>query len=107
SLFIQDQTSVTFASVYLRIMVFCYPCLWISFVLNGIVIASGAMYQVLFLNIISFCMLRFPLAWIFSVFMDEREIAVGIGLSFIASSLVAAIYYRFGKWRQKELFKGH
>src|SRR5699024_7878739 len=106
-LFIQDQTSVTFASDYLRIMVFCFPFLGINFVLNGIVRASGAMYQVLFLNIISFWMLSFPLAWIFSVFMDERGIAVGIGLSFIASSLVAATYYRYGKWSQKELFKGH
>src|SRR5699024_2978977 len=50
-LFIQDQTSVTFASDYLRIMVFCFPFLGINFVLNGIVRASGAMYQVLFLNI--------------------------------------------------------
>src|SRR5699024_9062305 len=106
-LFIQDQTSVTFASDYLRIMVFCFPFLGINFVLNGIVRASGAMYQVLFLNIISFWMLLFLLAWIFCVLINERGSAVGIVLSFIIISLMADTYYRFGKWRQKELFKGH
>src|SRR5699024_11857399 len=50
-LFIQDQAAVTFASDYLRIMVFCFPFLGINFVLNGIIRASGAMYQVLILNI--------------------------------------------------------
>src|SRR5699024_4975360 len=106
-LFIQDQAAVTFASDYLRIMVFCFPFLGINFVLNGIIRASGAMYQVLILNIISFWILRFPLAWIFADLLGERGIAAGIGASFIASSLIAASYYQFGKWRQKELFKEH
>lgn len=58
SLFIQENKAVQFATGYLRIMAFSFPFLGINFVLNGVVRASGAMYQVLILNIISFWVLR-------------------------------------------------
>src|SRR5699024_3788859 len=51
-LFIQEENAVTFGTQYLQIIALCFPFLGINFVLNGIVRASGAMYQVLILNII-------------------------------------------------------
>lgn len=104
-LFIQDPEAVSFGAEYLRIIAMCYPFLGINFVLNGVVRAAGAMYQVLVLNIISFWVLRYPLAFIFSSWLGERGIAVGIGVSFIASSVVAFAYFRFGKWRDKHIFE--
>src|SRR5699024_2847067 len=56
-LFMDEQSAVTFGKVYLQIVALCYPFIGINFLLNGIVRSSGAMYQVLALNIISFWIL--------------------------------------------------
>src|SRR5690625_2804628 len=104
-LFIQDDhEAVAFATTYLRILAFCFPFLGINFILNGVVRASGAMYQVLVLNIISFWALRYPLTALFANLYGEIGIAIGMGTSFIISSIFASLYYRYGKWREKELF---
>ncbi|WP_058308924.1 MATE family efflux transporter [Gracilibacillus massiliensis] len=103
-LFIQEQAAVQFGAQYLLIIAFFYPFLGINFVLNGIVRASGAMYQVLILNLISFWLLRYPLAYLFSELMGEDGIAYGIGVSFMLSSVIAFLYYRYGKWREKKIF---
>lgn len=103
-LFIQAEGSVRFGTRFLQIVAMCYPFLGINFILNGIVRASGAMYQVLVLNIISFWVLRYPLAWLFSHFFGDIGIAIGVGSSFIVSSFCAFGYYRFGRWREKKIF---
>lgn len=103
-LFIQEDAAVQFGTNYLQIIALCYPFLGINFILNGIVRASGAMYQVLVLNIISFWVLRYPLTALFANLFGDIGIAIGMGGSFLISSLVAYLYYRFGKWRKKELF---
>lgn len=104
-MFIQDPESVEFGTRYLRIVALTFPFLGINFVLNGIVRASGAMYQVLILNIISFWVLRFPLTSFFSGIFGDTGIAIGMGSSFIVSSVIAYLYFRFGKWREKRLFR--
>ena len=104
-LFIQDDhEAVAFATTYLRILAFCFPFLGINFILNGVVRAAGAMYQVLVLNIISFWALRYPLTALFANLYGEIGIAIGMGTSFMISSIFASVYYRYGKWRKKELF---
>lgn len=105
--FIQDQQAVDFGSHYLRIVALCYPFLGLNFVLNGIVRASGAMYQVLVLNIISFWILRFPLTEVFSKMFGQTGIGMGMGIGFIISSLFAFAYYQFGKWDQKIILEDH
>jgi|SRR5690625_1540521 len=104
SLFIRDAAAVAFATTYLKTMAFFFPFLGINFVLNGVVRASGAMYQVLVLNIISFWLLRYPLTALFAQRFGDVGIAYGIGTSFVISSVVAALYYVFGKWKTKDLF---
>lgn len=105
ALFIQDPEAAAFGARYLRIVALCYPFLGINFVLNGIVRASGAMYQVLALNITSFWLLRYPLTALFAAQLGESGIALGMGASFVVSSAVAYLYFRFGKWRDKQLFE--
>lgn len=104
-MFIGEEEAVRFGTDYLKIIAFMYPFLGINFVLNGIVRASGAMFQVLVLNIISFWVLRYPLTYLLSGFFGEKGIAYGMGLSFMISSLIAFLYYRYGKWNRKELFQ--
>lgn len=104
-LFIDDPEAVQFGKTYLQIVALCYPFLGINFMLNGVVRAAGAMYQVLVLNIISFWVLRFPLTDLFSNLFGAIGIGLGMGVSFIISSGFAFGYYRFGKWREKDLFK--
>lgn len=103
-LFIRDPEAVAFGTSYLRIIALCYPFLGINFVLNGVVRASGAMYQVLVLNVISFWVLRYPLTLLFADLLGQGGVAVGMGTSFVISSVVAFGYFRLGRWRDKQLF---
>lgn len=103
--FIKEERAVDFGTEYLKIIAFFYPFLGINFILNGVVRASGAMMQVLMLNIISFWVLRYPLTYLFSKLLGDEGIGIGMGVSFVISSLFAFLYYRFGGWRKKELFK--
>ena len=105
SVFIDETASVEFGVKYVRLIALCYPFLGINFVLNGVVRAAGAMYQVLVLNFVSFWVLRFPLTWVAAGIFGDTGIAVGIGSSFVVSSLVAFMYFRYGKWRQIQLFE--
>ncbi|MGB8000142.1 MAG: MATE family efflux transporter [Anaerobacillus sp.] len=103
-LFINDPETIAFGETYLKTVAFFYPFLGINFVLNGVVKAAGAMVQVLVLNIISFWILRVPLTYLFSNWLGAEGIAYGIGVSFIISSIFAIAYYRYGKWREIEIF---
>ena len=105
ALFVGDGAAADFGARYVRVVALCYPFLGINFVLNGIVRASGAMYQVLALNIVSFWVLRYPLTAVFSQRLGEIGIGFGMGASFIVSSAAAFLYFRFGKWRDKQLFE--
>lgn len=104
-LFIQEEPAVQFGTMYIKMIAFFYPFLGINFVLNGTVRAAGAMFQVLLLNIISFWVLRYPLTFLLSSIYGEKGIALGVGLSFVMSSVLAFLYYRFGKWRHIQLEK--
>lgn len=99
-LFVDDQDTIDFGSKYLQTIAFFYPFLSINFVLNGVLRASGAMFQVLALNLLSFWVLRYPLAYFFSDIMGRDGIAVGVGMSFIISAVLATLYYLFGHWQQ-------
>ncbi|WP_035712581.1 MATE family efflux transporter [Salibacterium aidingense] len=103
-MFVDDEETIAFGAEYLRIVAFFYPFLGINFVLNGIVRSSGAVLQVLVLNIISFWALRFPLAWLFSSIFGETGIGIGVGCSFILSSVAAALYFKLGNWRKIDIF---
>src|SRR5699024_7163539 len=101
-LFIQEENAVTFGTQYLQVIDLCFPFLGINFVLHGIVRASGAMYQVLNIMIVAVCILRFPLTDWFATVSGEIGIDIGMGISFIISSIVESQDYREGKWREKE-----
>lgn len=106
-LFIQEDEAVTFGVKYLITIAFFYPFLGINFILNGVVRASGAMFQVLVLNVISFWILRYPLTYLFSNWWGEDGIAYGMGVSFVISSVFAYAYYRYGKWKKVEIFQAN
>lgn len=103
-LFIQEEEAVSFGRDYLKMIAFFYPFLGLNFILNGIVRGSGAMYQVLILNILSFWLLRYPLTYICSSLIGQNGIALGMGISFIISSIFSFSYYRWGKWKKQQLF---
>ena len=86
---IREEEAVRFGAEYLQIIAFMYPFLGINFVLNGIVRASGAMFQVLVLNFVSFWILRFPLTYLLSGIFGEIGIAYGVGVSFMISSMIS------------------
>jgi len=104
-LFIRDEGSVAFGVSYLRTIALFYPFIGLNFIFNGVVRGSGAMVQVLALNIISLWILRVPLAYWMASLYGERGIALGIGISFLVSSGFSAAYYRWGRWRERKLFR--
>ncbi|MDL5612099.1 MATE family efflux transporter [Bacillus halotolerans] len=103
-LFISEPDAVAFGEQYLRWIAFFYPFIGINFVLNGIVRAAGAMMQVLVLNLISFWVLRYPFTALFSAWLGQKGIGLGIGMSFLFSSCAAFLYYRYGRWKTMKLF---
>ncbi|RAS75886.1 MATE family efflux transporter [Priestia endophytica] len=105
SLFTNDESAIKFGGEYLQIIAFFYPLLGINFILNGVVRASGAMIQILLLNVVSLWVLRYPLTYGLSAFFGEMGIGLGMGISFLISSIVVYFYYRYGKWKEKELFE--
>ncbi|RHW43619.1 MATE family efflux transporter [Neobacillus notoginsengisoli] len=104
-LFLKDQESVAFGTVYLRTIAFFYPFIGLNFIFNGIVRGAGAMFHVLILNIISLWILRVPLTYVAASLYGEIGIALGIGISFLISCLFSVGYYRWGSWRKKQLFE--
>jgi len=106
-LFIQEKEAVTFGTDYLKIVAFFYPFIGINFILNGVVRGAGAMYQVLILNILSFWLLRYPLTYFCSSLIGQNGIALGIGISFIISSIFSFSYFKWGGWKKKELFSSN
>lgn len=103
-LFIRDEGAVSFGTDYLKTIAFFYPFIGLNFIFNGIVRGSGAMFQILVLNIISLWILRIPLAYFATAMIGERGVALGIGISFFLSFLFSYGYYRWGGWRDKVLF---
>lgn len=81
-LFISEPDAVAFGEQYLKWIAFFYPFIGVNFVLNGIVRAAGAMLQVLVLNLISFWVLRYPFTALFSAWLGQKGIGLGIGMSF-------------------------
>ncbi|WP_234978410.1 MATE family efflux transporter [Bacillus tuaregi] len=104
ALFVKETDTVRFGTDYLKIIAFFYPFIGLNFILNGIVRAAGAMYQVLILNILSFWLLRYPLTFFCSHLIGQNGIALGMGISFIFSSIFAFSYFKWGGWRKKPLF---
>ncbi|SDR76518.1 putative efflux protein, MATE family [Halopseudomonas litoralis] len=104
-LFIQDEASVAFGTSYLKTIAFFYPFIGLNFVFNSVVRGAGAMFQVLALNIISLWILRVPLAYWATAMYGETGVALGIGFSFLLSSVFSFAYYRWGGWREKKLFE--
>lgn len=103
-LFLNETEAIQYGTDYLKIITYFYPFIGLNFILNGIVRGSGAMYQVLILNIISFWVLRYPLAYFCSSIMGANGIPVGIGISFLISSIFAFLYFQWGGWKKKRLF---
>jgi len=105
AMFVRDPESLAFGASYLRTIALFYPFIGLNFIFNGVVRSSGAMMQVLVLNIISLWVLRVPLAHWLADMHGESGIALGIGISFLLSSLFSFGYYRWGGWRKKRLFR--
>lgn len=105
AMFVRDPESLAFGASYLRTIALFYPFIGLNFIFNGVVRSSGAMMQVLVLNIISLWVLRVPLAHWLADMHGEPGIALGIGISFLLSSLFSFGYYRWGGWRKKRLFR--
>lgn len=103
-LFLNEADAIQYGTDYLKIIAYFYPFIGLNFILNGVVRGSGAMYQVLILNIISFWVLRYPLAYFCSSIMGANGIPVGIGISFLISSIFAFSYFQWGGWKKKRLF---
>jgi putative MATE family efflux protein len=74
-----------------------------TFALTGIVRATGAVIPPLIILIISMWLIRVPFAGLLTPHFGAEAIWWSFPLGTITSSVLTALYYRFGDWRSKRM----
>ncbi len=101
-----DGMAISIAQHLNAIVVWSFLFFGVTFVLFGVVRATGAVMAPLVILAISMWLIRFP----FAALLEPRFGADAIWWSFPLGSLVAlalaVLYYRFGDWRKAHMLKG-
>jgi len=103
SLFLVDEQTVTIAQHMNAVVVWSFAIFGVTFVLSGVVRATGAVIPPLLIIFVSMWLIRIP----FAEMMLPRWGVNAIWRSFPASSVVSLIlvvaYYRFGNWKNAHM----
>jgi putative MATE family efflux protein len=78
----------------------------ITFTLFGVVRATGAVWPPLFILIISMWLIRVPFADLMIPILGPDAIWWSFPLGTVSSAVLAAAYYRFGRWREARFLGG-
>jgi putative MATE family efflux protein len=100
-----DGDAIAIAQHLNAIVVWSFLLFGVTFVLFGVVRATGAVMAPLVILAIAMWVVRYP----FAALLESRFHADAIWWSFPVGSLVsvvlAALYYRFGNWRQAHMLR--
>jgi len=101
-----DGMAISIAQHLNAIVVWSFLFFGVTFVLFGVVRATGAVMAPLTILAISMWLIRYP----FAALLEPRYGADAIWWSFPLGSLVAVtlalLYYRFGNWRKAHMLRG-
>jgi Na+-driven multidrug efflux pump len=78
-----------------------------TFALSGIVRSTGAVWPPLLILIVSMLGIRVPFAYFMIPRFGSEAIWWSFPLGTLTSSLLTALYYRFGGWRQVRMLHHH
>ncbi len=106
SLFLGDNpAAITIARHMHLIASWSFIFFGVGFVLSGVVRATGAVVPPLVILIVAIWGIRLPAAWLLSV-GGVDGILWGFPLGSVASMVMTALYYRFGRWRSAKMLAG-
>lgn len=82
-----------------------FPLFGITFVLFGVVRATGAVVPPLIILSIAMLLVRQPFAWLLSPTLGADAIWLSFPVGSCVSVLLATIYYRRGRWREERMLE--
>jgi len=107
-LFIPGEEAVTnIASMFIRIMALSFGFVGVQIVLDGVLSGAGSTFTAMILTIISLWLLRVPLAYFLSGYtkLNENGIWWAFPIANIIALLLTYVWYRTGRWKEKEITK--
>ncbi|MEE4348757.1 MAG: MATE family efflux transporter [Pacificimonas sp.] len=85
------------------VILWCWIVLAVTTAMSGIVRANGAMIPPTMIYLITMWVLRIPFARGLQPWLGEDAIWWSFPLGAVASAVLAALYYRYGQWRENDL----
>jgi len=100
-----DLETIKSSALFIKIMALTFGFIGIQMSLNGAFRGSGNTMISMILSIVSLWVLRFPLAYLFS--MQTHFAEVGIWIAFpianVVTAMVAIIWFARGTWKQNKI----
>lgn len=105
-IFTNDPLVLAPTTQYIRIVSLGYVFFGIMMMLNSAVRGAGAMVPAMIISVVNLWVFRVPLAILLSRLLDSPAgVWWALTASFVLGSLVSALYYRFGSWRDKAVVR--
>jgi len=107
-LFIPGEEAVTnISAMFIRVMALSFGFVGAQIVLDGVLIGAGSTFTAMVLTIISLWLLRVPLAYFLSTYtkLNENGIWWAFPIANIIALFLTYMWYRTGRWKQKEITK--
>lgn len=104
-LFTKDPEVVALGEDYLLIVSFFYIFFSTMFVVNGVLRGAGDTLVPMFITLVALWFVRIPLSWYLSTIIGVTGIWWGIPIAWFIGMVLAYIYYKTGKWKEKGVVK--
>jgi Na+-driven multidrug efflux pump len=108
TIFIPNDPEVIQSSAnFVRIFSLFFGVIGLQQTLNGVFMGSGNTMVSMIIALISLWVFQFPLAYILSHHTSLAELGIwwAFPLSGILSTIIAIIWFRTGKWKEKKLIQ--
>lgn len=103
ALFLPGAQALHIGSHINRLVTWSYVFFGVTMVLFGVVRATGAVMMPLLILILCLLLVRFPVAELFLPYYHADAIWWSFPISSALSSVLALLYYNYGKWRSVQM----
>lgn len=105
AMFNKDPEVIRIGSEYLLIVSGFYLIFGSMFLIQGILRGAGDTIVPMFITLFALWIIRIPLSYYFSRFMDTNGIWLGIPVAWIIGYMFSFIFYKTGRWKNKGVIK--